>query len=202
MDAYTAECSMLESSYLENTGDGSFRIHPLPIEAQFAPVFGMLANDYNDDGHTDLLLTGNYHSSNVEDGQHDAFKGLFLKGDGKGNFIPVLPRKSGFFVDGDAKGMAEITGPEGNSLILVAQNSGVMKVFRTTGTSPRQPIHLRRDDACAEILFDSGETAYLEFYYGSGYLSHSSRKGQLPDHAVNIKIVTYAGEIREITNNK
>ena len=201
MDAYFADCSILESSYMENTGDGSFRIHPLPIEAQFAPVFGMLANDYNNDSFTDLLLVGNYHSSNVEDGQQDAFKGLFLKGDGKGNFLPVLPRKSGFFVDGDAKGMAEITGKEGKSLILVAQNSGDMKVFRT-GTSIRQRIHLRRDDAYGEVLFDSGETAYLEFYYGSGYLSHSSRTCQLPDNTVKIKIVTYTGEIREITNNK
>jgi hypothetical protein len=198
-DAYTAECRFLESAYIENTGSGSFRIRPLPIEAQFAPVFGMLANDYNFDGKDDLLLVGNSHSSNVEDGQHDAFKGLFMEGDGRGNFSPVLPRESGFLVDGDAKGMAEITGTDGGSLILVAQNSGAMKVYKTR-TQYRRAIRLKRDDVRAEIHYDSGETEYREFYYGSGYLSHSSRIYHLPGNVVKVSIITYTGEIREITN--
>jgi hypothetical protein len=200
-DAYVAECSFLESAYIENKGDGSFQIHPLPIEAQFAPVFGMLANDYNSDGNFDLLLVGNFHSSNVEDGQHDAFKGLFLEGDGKGNFSPVLTRESGFFVDGDAKGMAEIKTPDGSSLILVAQNAGEMKVYKT-GTPNRHTIRLKRDDVRAEIIYDTGETGYREFYYGSGYLSHSSRVCHLPENVVKVRIITYTGEFREITNKQ
>lgn len=200
-DAYTAECKWLESSYIENSGDGSFRIRPLPVETQFAPVFGMLASDYNLDGNTDLLLVGNFHSSNVEDGQHDAFKGLYLEGDGRGNFIPLFPRESGFFVDGDAKGMAEIRNPDGNTLILVAQNAGEMKAFKA-GSPNRQGIRLKRDEVRAEIQYDSGKTGYLEFYYGSGYLSHSSRVCHLPENAVKVSIITYTGEIREISNKQ
>ena len=198
-DAYMTECRFLESAYIENRGDGSFQIHPLPIEAQFAPVFGMLANDYNSDGNFDLLLVGNFHSSNVEDGHYDAFKGLFMEGDGRGNFSPVLARESGFFVDGDAKGMAEITSAVGNSLILVAQNAGKMKVYKT-GTPDRRTIRLKRDEVRAEIHYDTGETGYREFYYGSGYLSHSSRVCHLPDDVVKVSIITYTGEIRELTN--
>lgn len=198
-DAYRAECRFLETAYIENRSDGSFQLRPLPIEAQFAPVFGMLASDYDSDGHFDLLLAGNFHSSNVEDGQHDAFKGLFLKGDGRGNFSPVLPRESGFFVDGDAKGMAEIMSADGSSLILVAQNAGEMKVYKT-GMPGRRSIRLQRDDVRAEIRYDTGETGYREFYYGSGYLSHSSRVFHLPDNAVSVKLISYRGEIREITH--
>ena len=200
-EAYTAECRFLESAYIENGGDGEFKVLPLPIEAQFAPVFGMLANDYNGDGNFDLLLVGNYHSSNVEDGQHDAFKGLFLEGDGRGNFSAVLPRESGFFVDGDAKGMAEITSLDGSPLILVTQNAGEMKVHKA-GTPGRRLIRLKRNDVRAEIHFDSGETGYREFYYGSGYLSHSSRVIRLPENVASVKVITYTGEIREIINNQ
>jgi hypothetical protein len=197
-DAYIAECRFLESAYIENSGDGSFHIRPLPIEAQFAPVFGMLANDYNSDGNFDLLLVGNFHSSNVEDGQHDAFKGLFLEGDGSGKFSPVLMSESGFFVDGDAKGMAEITSSDGNSLILVAQNAGDMKVYKT-GKPDKHTLRLKRDDVRAEIIYGTGETGYREFYYGSGYLSHSSRVCHLPENVVAVRIISYTGEIREVT---
>jgi len=200
-DAYKAECRFFESAYIQNNNDGSFQIHPLPIEAQFAPVFGMLANDYNSEGNFDLLLVGNFHSSNVEDGQHDAFKGLYLEGDGRGNFSPVLTSESGFFVDGDAKGMAEVTTPDGSSLILVAQNAGEMKVYKT-GTSNRHTIRLKRDDVRAEINYNTGETGYREFYYGSGYLSHSSRVCHLPENVVSVRIITYTGEIREIINKQ
>jgi hypothetical protein len=199
--AYTAECRYLETACIENLGDGSFRIHPLPIEAQFAPVFGMLANDYNGDGQIDILLVGNYHSSNVKDGQHDAFKGLFLEGDGKANFTPVLARESGFFVDGDAKGMAEITTPDGSSLLLVAQNSGAMKVFKP-GTPSRKIIRIKRDECCAEVHYHTGEKAYREFYYGSGYLSHSSRAWHLPEDVEKITIKTYTGGIRELNDKR
>jgi hypothetical protein len=199
--AYTAACRYLESAFIENHGDGSFGIRSLPMEAQFAPVFGMLADDFNGDGLMDLLLAGNSHSSNVEDGQCDAFKGLFLEGDGKGNFSPVLPRESGFFVDGDAKGMAEITTADGHSLVLVAQNSGAMKVYQPV-IQKRRIIRLKSDEVCAEVHYHTGETGYREFYYGSGYLSHSSRVCYLPEDVDSISIISYTGEIREIIYNR
>ena len=88
-NAYIRDCRFFESAYIENLGNGSFKMHPLPIEAQTAPVFGILSNDYNSDGNTDLLLTGNSYSSNIYTGQYDAFTGLFLSGNGKGEFSPV-----------------------------------------------------------------------------------------------------------------
>ncbi len=195
--AYSAESSFFESAYIENKSDGSFQIHPLPVEAQFAPVFGILANDFNSDGNIDLLLTGNSYSTSVLDGQHDAFTGLFLEGNGKGNFSPVFSRNSGFFVDGDAKGMAEITMKNGNPIVLVAQNSGKLKAF-SVGKNKGRTIRLKSNDAFAEIKFETGETELREFYYGSGYLSNSSRVCHVPEKAVSVKITTYTGETRDI----
>jgi len=199
--AYTADSRFFESAYIENMGEGLFEIHPLPLEAQFGPVFGILANDYNGDGNADLLLAGNSYSSNVETGRYDAFIGLFLEGDGKGRFSPVPARESGFFVDGDAKGMAELTTHDGSSLILAAQNSGDLKIFKTR-ESEGQTIRLKKDDAYAEIKYETGKTERREFYYGSGYLSHSSRVCRVPKGVVSVQITNYTGETREINFNQ
>jgi hypothetical protein len=195
--AYVADSRYLNSAYIENKGNGSFEVRSLPIEAQFAPVFGILANDYNGDGNCDILLSGNSYSSNVEDGQYDAFIGLYLEGDGKGNFNPVPGRQSGFFVDGDAKGMAELTMMDGSTLILAAQNSGKMKVYEA-GDAIREMIRLNRDDASAKIHYETGEVEHREFYYGSGYLSSSSRVCRIPSNVTSINIASYTGETRAI----
>src|SRR5690606_18669760 len=131
-----------------------YAVHPLPIEAQFSPVFGILANDYNKDGHIDLLLGGNSYDLNPESGQYDASIGLFLSGDGRGNFFSVLGRESGFFVDGDVKGMAELVNRDGSNLVLVAQNADSLQVFANAGEN--QVMHLEKNDAYAELFYGTG----------------------------------------------
>jgi len=199
-DAYVRDSRFFESAWIENLGRGSFRMHALPVEAQIAPVFGMLANDYNADGNADLLLTGNSYSSNVYDGQHDAFTGLWLKGDGKGGFTPVPGRESGFFVDGDAKGLAELVMNNGSSLILAGQNSGSLKVFKNAGPHA-MIIRLRNDDVSADLIYTTGEKERREFCYGNGYLSQSSRVIKVPEGVVSVSITNYKGETRKITIN-
>jgi hypothetical protein len=196
-DAYVVDSRLFNSSYFENAGDGTFRIRTLPAEAQFAPVFGMLSNDYDADGNIDLLLVGNSNSFNVEDGQFDAFIGSFLKGDGYGGFTSIPGTKSGFFVDGDAKGMAELQMQNGSSLILVAQNSGKMKAFEYQ-RSGRDPVRLNKNDFFAEITYHDGKTERKEFYYGSGYLSNSSRFLDIPNGAERVKITSYDGKERDV----
>ena len=160
-------------------------------------MFGLLANDYNGDGNCDILLAGNSYSSNVDDGQYDASIGLFLEGDGAGKFYPVPGRSSGFFVDGDAKGMAELIDKDGIPLILVAQNSGKMKVFESA-CSESKIFSLEKDDACAIIHYNSGAREIKEFYYGSGYLSSSSRVCRVSGDVDFIKITSYSGETRTL----
>ena len=195
--AFVGESRTFSTSYFENLGNGTFKIRSLPAEAQFAPVFGLLANDFNGDGDCDILLTGNSYSFNVEDGQFDAFTGLFLQGDGKGRFIPSLSRESSFFVDGDAKGMAELTMADGNSLILAAQNSNKLKVFRTNHSSERM-IQVEDGDAYAEILYKNGDIERREFYFGRGYLSSSSRYCKLTNDVVTVTISDFNGAKRAV----
>ena len=57
--AYKREAVFMQSAYIENQGNGKFEIRPLPSEAQFAPVFGIVTDDLNGDGNLDIALTGN-----------------------------------------------------------------------------------------------------------------------------------------------
>ena len=198
-DAHVVDSRYHESSYIENQGDGTYLVRPLPIEAQFSPVFGLLANDYNQDGVTDLLLAGNSYDVNAKTGQHDAAVGLFLSSDGRGGFNPVAGRESGFFADGDGKGMAELSKKDGSTLVLVAQNADSLQAFSTAGKT--QVVHLEKSDAFAELYYESGRIERREFHYGSGYLSQSSRVCPIPAGVVSLKITNYSGEVRSLLLN-
>ncbi|MHA6246765.1 VCBS repeat-containing protein [Pontibacter sp. CAU 1760] len=195
--AYVAKANHLQSSYIENLGKGKFRIQALPVQAQVAPVYGITVNDYNHDGNLDLLLTGNNYGTEIQTGWYDASIGLSLQGDGKGNFIPVPVTQSGFFVDTDAKGLAEITLADGSILVLSAANQGPLRTFRHT--APQQALALKTKDAWAVITLKDGRKKRQEFYYGSGYLSQSGRTLLIPEGAQSVIIYDFSGKARAVS---
>jgi hypothetical protein len=116
---------------VRNNGHGSFTLVPLPPEAQIAPVYGMLAGDFDGDENLDLLLAGNFNSSKPEIGRMTASYGLFLRGDGKGAFDPVPARESGFLVPGEARDIRRIRTSRGE-LYVVTRNNDRPLAFRLT----------------------------------------------------------------------
>lgn len=199
--AYLRDMRYAESAIVENIGNGTFRMRSLPEEAQISPVFGIITDDYNSDGLTDILLTGNSYSSRASDGQYDASIGLLLTGNGKGEFTPVPGRESGFFSDGDCKGMATITLRDGSSLILVARNSDSLRVVKASGKAS-EIIRLKSDDFSAEVSYSDGTMEYREFTYGSGYLGQSSRIFRVYPGTSSLKITNYKGISRTIQLSK
>ena len=177
--AYAAEALRFETSYLENQGDGTFDIRALPTRAQFAPVFGMKVGDYTGDGVLDLLMVGNWYAPDRETGRADASVGVLLRGDGTGQFRSVEPAQSGFVVPGDAKGLAEVAIGEGPPLVVATQNDDSLRTFRPT-RGPARSVPVRPRDRSAELVFDDGSTRKVELYYGSTYLSQSSRRIRVP----------------------
>jgi hypothetical protein len=198
-DAYVVRSETFESSYIENLGKGKFRLKPLPVQAQFAPVFGMLATDLDKDGNLDILMAGNSYATEIQSGWYDAAIGLYMKGDGKGNFVPQQVSKSGFYVNGDAKSMAHLMAGDGTSLILVGCNNDSLKVFTTTTSPNPQQISIRLSpaDVSGEIIYKNGSKRKEEFYYGSAYLSQSSRVWQVPVGAEAV-IYDYQGRARKV----
>ena len=190
----------LASSYIENKGNGVFTIKQLPVAAQTAPLFGMVSEDVDNDDNLDLVMVGNDYGMEPGGGRHDAFNGLVLKGDGAGNFASLTIAESGFFVKGDGKGLAVIHTP-GEDLLLATQNQDSLLVF-SRNANLVQPdtkwINLKPGDFCAEIYFNDKRKQRTEFYYGSTFLSQSSRKMRVGKNVIKIIISDFQGNKREV----
>ena len=196
--ALVLQASHLATTYFENKGNGQFRIKLLPPEAQTAPVYGMISEDVDGDGNLDLLLSGNDYGMEPGSGRHDAFNGLFLKGDGEGNFKPATVAQSGFFVKGDAKGLAKVRGAQNEILYIATQNQDSLLLYwQKTGIDATNWIKLKPDDFKIEVIYRDNHKRQLELYYGSSFLSQSSRQVPLNDDVVKVLITNFKGETRE-----
>lgn len=76
----------LNSCYFENTGNGTFKKHSLPLLAQSSQINDIMVEDINEDGYPDLILMGNNYHVSTQLGRLDALHGLVLINDQKGNF--------------------------------------------------------------------------------------------------------------------
>jgi hypothetical protein len=140
-DSYSAEVTYLQSAYIENTGNGNFKMHALPIEAQKSPVFGILTGDMNGDGNEDVVLTGNFYPNEVNMGRQDASTGLLLLGNGKGGFTPVNCAESGLMIHGDARKSIFLNGTNHEKWLLTAINSGPIRVNKLNINKSKQTTH-------------------------------------------------------------
>lgn len=119
------------SILLLRKGD-QFEIKPLPTEAQFAPVKGILYSDYTGDGKSDIIIAGNWFASEYETPVADNSIGLLLKNDGNGSFLSSSVKESGIFLPQDVRDIVSLTvGPKDNSkkAFLVAINDGNLKLL-------------------------------------------------------------------------
>lgn len=106
------EATHLVSNTFSNSilisGESGFDLVKLPKKAQISAVFGILYDDYDQDGIKDVVIAGNLHNSEVETPRNDAGRGLFLKGEGNGVFTPVSRFDSGLNLPGDIKKLKPI----------------------------------------------------------------------------------------------
>jgi len=193
--------TMFSSMYIENQGNGNFRFRPLPAQAQVSPVFGISVTDFNNDGNLDILGVGNSYSTEPLAGYYDAGIGVSLYGDGRGNFETVSATKSGFFVDGDAKGLVAISLGLQKSAWIATANRDSVKMFVQSGQQRQSVLKVMPDDAYAEIIFTNGKKRKQEFYYGSSYLSQSSRILILPEGIKEVRLVNVEGQVRKVIPN-
>ncbi|MFT4033188.1 MAG: RNA-binding protein, partial [Siphonobacter sp.] len=107
-----------QSAYFINR-DGKFEKHVLPIEAQFAPVTNIIADDFDKDGKTDLLLLGNKSTNRLKLGNMDANYGCLLKGINN-EFRYVNQKASGLSVTGDVKSAMPLRVNQQNYIVIGA----------------------------------------------------------------------------------
>jgi len=173
--SYQRNANHLQSSVLINDGTGKFDIKPLPTEAQFAPIYGILPQDFNQDGNLDIALVGNDYSIEYMSGRIDAFNGLVLLGNGDASFKSLRPFESGFSVKGDAKGLVSLFNNKGNQIVLSTQNKDSLVVHEYLSPSPSKIID-PKDATWAEIKLKNGKVRKHEFYRGTSFISQSTRK--------------------------
>jgi enediyne biosynthesis protein E4 len=120
-EAHTFETSLL---YRDN---GQYTLTSLPLNAQVAPVFSILSEDFDGDGYTDLMLFGNFfnHKSERLAGNH----GMILKGNGGFDFEFVPYTETGVHMPGQVRDTKLIM-TENNKVILVGRNDEDLKLLQ------------------------------------------------------------------------
>lgn len=133
-EALHLQVTTFSSGLLINHGNGKLEFRPLPNEAQIAPINGIVCQDLDEDGYDDLIISGNNFDAEVETPRYDAGTGLVLRGNGKGDFTPVLARESGFFTPWNVKHINTLQlANQKDHLILVAANNEPLRAFRVSG---------------------------------------------------------------------
>lgn len=196
---FVLDAKILTTSYLENLGMDGFKISALPLECQVSPVYGVLVKDFDGDGNRDALLSGNQNSADPLFGNYDASNGIFLKGNGKGDFKSVSTLQSGLYLNGDQKSIVTLF-VENHPVLLAGANQGSLKAYeyKNNAKSSNKIISLQTRDAGAYITFNNGEKTRLEFYYGNSFLSQSSRKFEILPLMKEVVIYDYSGVTRKV----
>ncbi len=171
----------LASMVFFNRGD-HFEAVPLPPEAQWAPVFAVAVADMDGDAREDVFLSQNYFALQPEMPQLDAGRGLWLRGDGKGNLSAVAGQESGVRVYGEQRGAALCDyDQDGRVDLLVTQNAGATKLFHNVRAIPGLRVRLNGPPgnpngigAQLRLIFGQRLGPVREIRAGSGYWSQDS----------------------------
>jgi len=118
----------LRTVVLYNEGN-HFSLVALPLEAQLSPMYGIGIDDYDNDGHADILLGGNQYRAKPEVGRYDASYGTLLKGDGHRNFKTIPSLQSGFHIRGEIREILTIQFKKSKQ-VFVSVCSDSLQVFR------------------------------------------------------------------------
>ena len=194
--ALILQANNLQSCFFHNEGNGKFTMVPLPAQAQFSVINGMVADDFDGDGNLDLVMNANDYGTEPNVGRYDALNGLYLKGDGKGNFTPLSILQSGIFIPGNGRALVKIRGRENQCLLAASQNRGPLKLFRLKKNV--KIIQLAPIDVKAQIRYKNGKTTTEEFYYGSSFLSQSGRFIEVGDLVSSVEVTDSRGVHRKI----
>lgn len=179
--AQSLSADTFDSMVFLNRG-GRFEGRPLPVEAQWAPAFGISIVDFDGDGHEDLFLAQNFFGMDVETARQDAGTGLVLLGDGRGGFRSLSPREAGFSLPGEQRGcaVADLDG-DGRPDLAVGQHAGKTRILHNRAGKPGVRVALEGSPGNPEgvgavIRLVMGERLgpAREIHAGSGFRSQDS----------------------------
>jgi len=179
--AQVLEADTFDSMVFLNRGD-SFEPHALPVEAQFAPGFGLSVGDFDGDGNEDVFLAQNFFGVDLETSRQDAGTGVVLLGDGRAGFRALPPREAGITIPGEQRGAAVADfDADGRLDLVVGQHAGPTRLFRNIRGSAGVRVRLKGPagnptgvGAVVRLRFGERYGPAREVHAGSGFWSQDS----------------------------
>ena len=186
------DCKIMQSIILENVDGLAFKIHDLPIEAQFSPVFGSVLEDFNNDNLLDIMLVGNSKDADRMAGYYDASYGNILLNNGDFSWSVLGASNTNFVADGDKRALVKLE-VNNEPVYLISENDGYLKAFKLT-ESEGSSLKLTEKDWYYFI-----EGRKVELYHGSGFLSSSTSSQFLPKKIKQLEVFGFNGNSRSVT---
>ncbi|MBD81038.1 MAG: hypothetical protein CL840_19120 [Crocinitomicaceae bacterium] len=121
--ALNYQATNFSSVYVENLGNGKFKITSLPVEAQFSMVNSIVVTDVDKDGKNEAILLGNLYSSEVETPRADASIGSLLKLNSEKKWVSIPYLKSGLYAPGDTKSALLIKNKSNDRYLVLGKNN-------------------------------------------------------------------------------
>ena len=121
------EADILASVYVENLGTGSFKITPLPNEAQISTINDFVFTDIDNDQNKEILSVGNLFTTEVETPRLDGSFGHAMRFS-NGEFEVMPSGKSGLLANIDARDL-QLIKLGNNTMILVTVNNGPLQLY-------------------------------------------------------------------------
>jgi len=143
----------------------------------------MLVRDINYDGNLDVICVANFYGADVRTGRYDASLGMCLIGNGHGDFDVLHTNESGLLNVGDARGLVSIDTEE-ESIVVALNNRAEITSFKLNIDHHGSLYFPDPIESRATLVYENGVSRKHEFYYGSGYLSQSSRALRVPPNAI------------------
>ncbi|MGO4920487.1 VCBS repeat-containing protein [Maribacter spongiicola] len=193
-DATKLTFNEMETSLIENIGNGKFVMRKLPSNVQHAPIYGMLSQDIDEDNLLDIVLVGNDFGMEVQQGMADALVGLILKNTGNLNMKSLNLAESNFYVSGDAKALVNINLKNGKELIIASQNNDSIKVHEYNTPSYFAIEKFLKNEVKAIITFKDGKKRIQEVYWGDSFNSQSNSTISITKNITEINFYNNNGE--------